>query len=457
MQEKEERQALQQAMKPCIKLLKDLLRHPMSYPFASPVDPNNYPDYYKIITVPIDLGTIKKKLDGGDYDDPEEFAADVRQVWENAFLYNQAGTDVHSMASTLKSKFEADFAKVPSVEDAVGNYKFTQMDKKMAQMQKQNMELQQMLAETLRLQQQNSAAAMTAGAAMPAPPGRQRPSSSKKGGGSRPRSSSDAFQLVTTSQPEASAPANDTSRDMSFEEKAALSGSINKLTAQNLGKVVQIIKANMPSIGDGSDEIEVDINALDRHTLWKLRHFVEGCKAKKKPAAKKAPTPSASSRMAALEQAKAQAEQRMSEVQSGLASLAGGGGGIALLQGGGNGDDDSPSNSESDEGGGGLVPTGRGGGGNGASSAYADYQNSVAEHERHLDESARRAAEQLRAKEERARQKATQIERQRAAERARRDAEASGEVDMMSQANALNEFEGDELSFGLDEYGGGGF
>jgi len=35
----------------------------------------------------------------------------------------------------------------------------------------------------------------------------------------------------------------------------------------------------MPSPSAGQEEIEIDINALDNTTLWKLHNFVESCKA----------------------------------------------------------------------------------------------------------------------------------------------------------------------------------
>uniref|UniRef100_A0A7S0NXF8 Uncharacterized protein n=1 Tax=Calcidiscus leptoporus TaxID=127549 RepID=A0A7S0NXF8_9EUKA len=84
--------------------------------------------------------------------------------------------------------------------------------------------------------------------------------------------------------------------------------------------------------------------------------------------------------MQALEQAKAAAEQRHSEVTAGLAALAGDGGGIMLSQEvGGVMDDDSPSDSESDGGSGALVPalSGAHGGNGAAASAYEDFASSV--------------------------------------------------------------------------------
>lgn len=62
-----------------------------------------YKDYLTKVSKPMDFGTIKARLEGGAYAmDTEKFTADMRQVFENAFLYNAPGSDVHSMAKTLK-------------------------------------------------------------------------------------------------------------------------------------------------------------------------------------------------------------------------------------------------------------------------------------------------------------------------------------------------------------------
>mmetsp|Transcript_38286 Transcript_38286/g.120618 ORF Transcript_38286/g.120618 Transcript_38286/m.120618 type:complete len:153 (-) Transcript_38286:348-806(-) len=108
----------------------------------------------------------------------------------------------------------------------------------------------------------------------------------------------------------------DLSRDMTYEEKTQLSAGINKLKSDNLGRVVSIIRENMPSLGNGTDEIEVDINALDRKTLWELHRFVNA-RRKKRPSKKQAHHTTVS-RMAAVELAKAQTEERIAHVQHSL-------------------------------------------------------------------------------------------------------------------------------------------
>jgi hypothetical protein len=93
-----------------------LLKHEHGWVFATPVDPVELglDDYFKIIEVPMDLGTIKTKLDTGGYNSSEEFESDVRLTFENATTYNSEGTVVHDMARELKKYFEDDLKKHPT-------------------------------------------------------------------------------------------------------------------------------------------------------------------------------------------------------------------------------------------------------------------------------------------------------------------------------------------------------
>jgi hypothetical protein len=45
------------------------------------------PDYFDIIKKPMDLLTIQKKLNSGEYRDPHEICDDIRLMWDNAWLY----------------------------------------------------------------------------------------------------------------------------------------------------------------------------------------------------------------------------------------------------------------------------------------------------------------------------------------------------------------------------------
>ncbi|KAI3763208.1 hypothetical protein L1987_53661 [Smallanthus sonchifolius] len=95
-------------MKQCDTVLNRLMAHNYGWVFNTPVDvvALKIPDYYTVIKHPMDLGTVKKKLNSGKYVDPWGFAADVRLTFTNAMTYNPRGNDVHLMAETLSKFFE---------------------------------------------------------------------------------------------------------------------------------------------------------------------------------------------------------------------------------------------------------------------------------------------------------------------------------------------------------------
>lgn len=61
---------------------------PDSTPFREPVDTMQFPDYLQIIDTPMDLRTVKEDLLGGNYEDPLDFAKDVRLIFQNSRNYN---------------------------------------------------------------------------------------------------------------------------------------------------------------------------------------------------------------------------------------------------------------------------------------------------------------------------------------------------------------------------------
>ncbi|XP_032518850.2 transcription initiation factor TFIID subunit 1 isoform X1 [Danaus plexippus] len=73
-------------------LLEDVLntmRHlPDVQPFLFPVNPKLVADYYRIVSRPMDLQTIRDNLRQKHYQSREEFLADVNQIVENSTLYN---------------------------------------------------------------------------------------------------------------------------------------------------------------------------------------------------------------------------------------------------------------------------------------------------------------------------------------------------------------------------------
>lgn len=63
-------------------------------------------DYHSIITKPMDLGTVKQKMDNREYRTAADFAADVRLIFTNCYRYNPPDHDVVTMAKKLQDIFE---------------------------------------------------------------------------------------------------------------------------------------------------------------------------------------------------------------------------------------------------------------------------------------------------------------------------------------------------------------
>ncbi|KAG1326867.1 putative Transcription factor GTE7 [Cocos nucifera] len=65
-------------------------------------------DYFQIIRHPMDLGTMKSKLNKGLYPSPLEFA-DIKLTFNDALLYNPKGHEVHKLIDQFLQLFEGLF------------------------------------------------------------------------------------------------------------------------------------------------------------------------------------------------------------------------------------------------------------------------------------------------------------------------------------------------------------
>ncbi len=63
-------------------------------------------DYPTIITNPMDLGTVKKNLENGDYKLFQDFMNDINLIWKNCRTYNQPGSEIVKMANHCDKKIK---------------------------------------------------------------------------------------------------------------------------------------------------------------------------------------------------------------------------------------------------------------------------------------------------------------------------------------------------------------
>jgi len=103
-----------ETMERCNLLLSDMKQNPLSEWFRDPVDYQalGLHDYPKIVAQPMDLGTVEKKLQRQQYLTSDDFAGDVRLVWQNAIAYNSAASMFGVVASILAQIFDRRLALI---------------------------------------------------------------------------------------------------------------------------------------------------------------------------------------------------------------------------------------------------------------------------------------------------------------------------------------------------------
>nr|XP_048303058.1 bromodomain testis-specific protein isoform X2 [Myodes glareolus] len=311
-------------LKYCSEILKEMLakKHlPYAWPFYSPVDVDalGLHNYYDIVKNPMDLGTIKGKMDNQEYKDAYEFAADVRLMFMNCYKYNPPDHEVVAMARMLQDVFEMHFAKIPdepvectrahrlttssakalgresssaaSSEDCSSGDSEDERVQHLAKLQEQlnavHQQLQVLSQVPLRkLKKKNE---------------KSRRAPKRKKVNNRDENTKKKFKLIKqkerpkSNQPKKKKPPlksddEDNAKPMNYDEKRQLSLDINKLPGEKLGRIVHIIQSREPSLRNSNpDEIEIDFETLKASTLRELEKYVLACLRKRslKPQAKK--------------------------------------------------------------------------------------------------------------------------------------------------------------------------
>ncbi|KAJ3083480.1 hypothetical protein HDU99_009288 [Rhizoclosmatium hyalinum] len=102
------------AGKKCQKVLKKLQASNFGAIFLAPVDPValKIPEYFNVIKRPMDLGTIQKRLEKGQYRDHLAFKADVELVLNNCFTFNVPGDWVYNQGKGLEGVFHKEWKDI---------------------------------------------------------------------------------------------------------------------------------------------------------------------------------------------------------------------------------------------------------------------------------------------------------------------------------------------------------
>ena len=91
----------------CMEILTHMRSLPQAHWFLEPVDPVLYPEYFTLISEPMDFGTILSNLRVNGYATNEAFEAHVRLVFQNALKFNvQRENPVNIAARELQKLFD---------------------------------------------------------------------------------------------------------------------------------------------------------------------------------------------------------------------------------------------------------------------------------------------------------------------------------------------------------------
>ena len=98
----------------CHTLISEMEALEHAWPFLYPVNTKQFPTYKKVIKQPMDLATMKKKLDANGYKLRDEFVDDIRLIFSNCELFNEDDSPVGKAGHSMRSHFEARWAELTS-------------------------------------------------------------------------------------------------------------------------------------------------------------------------------------------------------------------------------------------------------------------------------------------------------------------------------------------------------
>lgn len=89
-------------------IIRKVMKMEAAEPFNVPVNPQalGIPDYFDIIDMPMDFGTICSNLEKNDkYMNSEDVYRDVQYIWDNCYKYNNKGDYILDLMKRVKKNF----------------------------------------------------------------------------------------------------------------------------------------------------------------------------------------------------------------------------------------------------------------------------------------------------------------------------------------------------------------
>ncbi|EEQ89672.1 histone acetyltransferase [Blastomyces dermatitidis] len=99
------------------RFLNEIQNHKQAWPFLVPVNRDEVPDYYNVISSPMDLSTMEERLECDSYTTPKDLVADLKLIFSNCRQYNDASTVYAKCAVKLEKYMWSLIKKIPEWAD----------------------------------------------------------------------------------------------------------------------------------------------------------------------------------------------------------------------------------------------------------------------------------------------------------------------------------------------------
>ncbi|KAG1766460.1 hypothetical protein EDD22DRAFT_774151 [Suillus occidentalis] len=281
-------------LKYCGRILSDLQRkqhQTIAAPFYEPVDAVklDIPTYYRVIKKPMDMSTMRKKLEAGEYPNASKFFDDFKLMIRNCFTFNPAGTPVNQAGIELQRLFDEKWKNLPALRDASDDEEEEYEDEESEEERNrgciphtQRVHLLMYYAGRIATMEAQIESMRGNLMALKAKPAKEKKKKEKKEKAPVASTSKAAASRAPKAVPAANGNKRKTTTKkpmaeddaLSFEQKKDLSEAITSLDGVKLEKVIQIIHEGVPEIRDSTEEIELEIDILPPHVLTKLYNFV---------------------------------------------------------------------------------------------------------------------------------------------------------------------------------------
>ena len=339
--QKPKKKKFQYELKFCDKVLGELEKQKngaFNWPFLVPVDPValNIPTYHSIIKKPMDLQTMRTKLNQGEYENAKDFEADTRLIFSNCYKFNPPGDVINSAGHEMEKFFDAEWAKKrewlesntpasgppspgssaeaeESEDDDDDDEDDEEEDDDQTELQKLQQHIAQ-LSKQVEMIQKKKGTPPVAG-------------KKAKGKGVKKEGKKSAVPALDKAQKSAPVkPKKERAPHVTYEQKQDISLRINSLSESKMAQALKIIRDNMPNLkGVQDDEIELDIDELSNEVLYKLLIFVRkhAPRPDDEPVPRQQATPSSTAAPARKKNkpmSKHEQEARIAQVQNSLSA-----------------------------------------------------------------------------------------------------------------------------------------